>query len=442
MSHTPGADYDARMRPTALTTSLVLALAAAACGPGERTVEPVVSPEAIASADSTVRAWVDEGRVPGAVLRVAYGDRVLIDEAYGYAQLADYGRGQYPPEFFDVADPATLLEPLADPVLMTVGTVFDLASVTKVMATTMAVMILVDRGALDIDAPVSDWLPDFTGGGKESITIRHLLTHRSGLEQWKPTYYHASNASEAYAYIRDLPLGWRPGEERHYSDFGFMLLGRVVEEAAGMPLDRFLAGELYEPLGLAHTGFRPAERIDGPGGDTGPLFAATSHGNPFERRMVHDGNFGYRIDDDPDSWDGWRRYTLLAEVNDGNAHHAFGDVAGHAGLFSSAAELSTLLRLLLDGGEAAGRRFFSEDVVQHFLADTGDDQALGWQLPAYAPDGAFGHTGFTGTFVMGVPAIDLSIVLLTNRQNGGVDRANQYPDVGPLQRAVVAALTR
>ena len=387
----------------------------------------------MAAADSVVAEWVEAERVPGAVLRVSRGDELLLERAYGWARLHDFGGGQYPAATVGAPSAGGAgIRRLDEPVPMTVDTRFDLASVTKVMATTMAVMLLVDRGALDLDAPVERWLPDFTGDGRESITPRHLLTHRSGLPQWVPVYYHASDPDEAYAYVRSLPLSWPVGAERHYSDLGFMLLGRIVEAAGGSSLDAFLQRELYGPLGLDQTGFRPDA--------AGSAFAATSHGNPFERRMVHDPDFGYRIDGDPDSWNGWRRHTLSGQVNDGNAHHAFAGEAGHAGLFSTAEELSTLLRLLLDGGVAGGRRFLSAATVEEFLAPTGDDQALGWQLPPYAPPGSFGHTGFTGPFVLGVPGDDLTVVLLTNRQNVGVDAGTQYPDVGPLQRAVTRAL--
>lgn len=325
---------------------------------------------------------------------------------------------------------------------MTTQTVFDVASVTKVIATTMGVMLLADRGELDIEASVSTYLPDFFSGGKDEITLRHLLTHRSGLSQWQPTYYHATNAEEAYAYIRDLPLRWSVGAERHYSDLGFMLLGLVVERVSGERLDDFLHEELYAPLGLSRTGFRPGGALQATAhfpADT--RIAATSHGNPFEHRMVHDPDFGYRIEGDPDSWDGWRDRTLEGEVNDGNAFHAFGGVAGHAGLFSSAAEVGVLLELLLERGAYGGRRHFGADVVDLFLTSTGDGQALGWQLPEYAPTTSFGHTGFTGTFVLGVRDQGLSIVLLTNRQHGGVDANTEYPDIGALQRDVTAALT-
>lgn len=366
----------------------------------------------VVEAEALVASWVEEGRIPGAVLLVVQDGRVVMEKAFGWRQLGD------------------------PPLPMSRGTVFDLASVTKVMATTFAVMLLVDEGRVVLDQPVSEYLPDFRGGGKDAITVRHLLTHRAGLLQWVPTYYHADNATDAYAYIRDLPLGWPVGEGRHYSDLGFMVLGRLVEQVTGESLDRFLASELYRPLGLSSIGFRP-RGLSGP--DGGP-YAATSLGNPYERRMVYDPDFGYRIPGDPAAWDGWRGRTLVGEVNDGNAWHAFRGVAGHAGLFSTARELGVLLQLLLGRGEVGGRRYLSPETVETFLTPTGEGQALGWQVPDYAPAGSFAHTGFTGTWVLGVPARGLAVVLLTNRQNAGVDERGLYPDVGPLQRGVAEAL--
>jgi CubicO group peptidase (beta-lactamase class C family) len=390
----------------------------------------------LARADSLVAAWVESGRIPGAVLLVVRDGKPVLEKAYGYARLLEYAEGEYGASQAGESRPAALTR-LPDPVPMTPATVFDLASVTKVMATTFAVMLLADRGELDVDAPASRYLPDFRGGGKDDITLRHLLTHTSGLQQWVPTYYHASDADAAYAYVRDLPLGWPVGEGRHYSDLGFMLLGRVVERIAHRPLDAFLRDELYGPLGLRDTGFR---RAGAPPAEPGRI-AATSHGNPYEHRMVHDSTFGYLIRGNPHSWDGWRRHTLVGEVNDGNAWHGWGGVAGHAGLFSTAGDLSTLLQLLLDRGEAGGRRYLRPGTVEAFLAPVVEGQALGWQVPAYAPPGSFTHTGFTGTWVLGVPSQRLSAVLLTNRQNLGVDTRGLYPDVGALQRGVAQALT-
>ncbi|MDX1646315.1 MAG: serine hydrolase [Longimicrobiales bacterium] len=373
--------------------------------------------------------WVAEERIPGAVLLVSRDGDVVLERAYGYARLFGYGRGQY--------RTAEGIDRLESPRPMTTTTVFDLASVTKVAATTMASMLLVDRDALDLDAPVSRYLPDFSGGGRDAITVRQLLTHSSGLSQWMPIYYHASNPDEAYAYIRDLPLSWTPGAERHYSDIGFMVLGRVVEAAAGQELGAFLQEALYRRLGLDRTGFLPRT---GSEGDVGS-YAATSHGNPYERRMVHDSAFGYRIEGDPTAWSQWREYTLEGEVNDGNAHHAFRGMAGHAGLFAPARELVRLLHVLENGGTLEGVQYMTPRTLARFLTPHLEGQALGWQLPEYAPEGAFGHTGFTGTFVLVVPNEGLVLALLTNRQNAGVDGETRYPDVGPLQRAVTRAIT-
>jgi CubicO group peptidase (beta-lactamase class C family) len=402
---------------------VLLAIGSTACA-GSRAARR--SDAGLHAADSLVASWVDAGRIPGAVLLVSQDDSTIFEQAYGWAQLDGYGRGQY--------GDWSGIQRLAHPVPMTAATIFDMASVTKVMATTFAVMMLVDERKLDLDAPLHSYLPDFRGPEKDRITLRLLLTHRAGLSQWQPIFYHAANEREAYAYIRDLPLEWKPGAGRHYSDLGFMLLGLVVERVSGRPLDAFVHDRLYGPLGLTHTGFRPAE-------DAG-RFAATSLGNPYEFRMVHDTTFGYRYAGDPDAWNGWRRRALLGEVNDGNAFHAFGGVAGHAGLFSTARDLDVLLRVLLHEGEYRGRRYVRAATVDTFMTPTGDGQALGWQVPSYAPAGSFDHTGFTGTYVLGVPARGLAVVLLTNRQNVGVDSLTRYPDVGPLRRAVAEAVLK
>lgn len=397
------------------------------CGPDDGTGRNLPFSSGLREADSLVAEAVEDGLIPGAVLLVSREGDVVLEQAYGLAQAL----------VWEESKP----EPLSPSRAMTVETVFDLASVTKVMATTMAIMLLVDRGQVSLNAPIGQYLPRFSAGERERITLRHLLTHTSGLAQWQPLYYKASTGQEALAAIVDMPLSWRVGEERHYSDLGFMVLGFLVEEISGLPLDRFMEDEIYRPLGLARTGF------DLP---VGP-FAATSHGNPFEHRMVHDTTFGYRYDGDPESWNGWRRYTLVGEVNDGNAHHAHGGVAGHAGLFSTAGELNRLLRVLLNGGSVpggpgadaendAGIRLFSSGTVNAFLTASIPGQALGWQTPSWAPAGSFSHTGFTGTFVMGVPEQELGVVLLTNRQNFGVDAQTRYPDLSSLQRKVVQAL--
>ena len=356
---------------------------------------------AIPTADSIVRAAIGK-LTPGAVLLVSKDGKVVHEAAYGSAR---------------------------------VSTMFDVASVTKVMATTFALMLLNDRGQLDLDAPVYRYLDDFRGPHLDSITVRQLLNHSSGLIQWQPLYYQASNSRETYQAIRSMPLGWGVGEGRHYSDLGFMLLGYIVESISGKRLDAFVDEEIYKPLGLKNIAFNPRTR-----GYT--EFAATESGNAYERQMVYDPDFGYDYAGDPKSWDGWRQYVLNGEANDGNAWYANGGVAGHAGLFATARDLGVLIDVLNAGGTTERSFIVREETVNRFLTLDRYGHYLGWQLPAEMPEGSFAHTGFTGTWVVGVPKHDISIVLLTNRQNMGRDSRGFFPDVGPLRTSVGKAVIK
>ncbi|HVF39186.1 MAG TPA: serine hydrolase [Gemmatimonadaceae bacterium] len=369
----------------------------------------------IARADSLIEASIGK-LTAGAVLAVAHDGKLIHERAFGYAQLNDYQ-----------------LSRLSNPRAMQTSTLFDLASVTKVMATTMALMILADRGLIDVDAPVYRYLPDFRGPKLDSITVRHLLNHSSGLVQWQPLYYQASTSSGIYDAIRRMPLGWGVGSGRHYSDLGFMLLGYIVERASGKTLDVFLDDELYRPLGLRNTMFNPKQK-----GKTG--FAVTEQGNVYERHMVYDPNFGYDYAGDPKAWNGWRDYVLDGEADDGNAFYGHGGVAGHAGLFSTAAELTVLLDLLNNRGIRGAKRYLKPETITRFLTVDRYGHYLGWQVPAGLPAGSFAHTGFTGTYVVGVPSRRLSIVLLTNRQNLGTDSRGFFPDLAPLRDAVSRAI--
>jgi len=401
--------------------SLTSALFAAGLGcagaytPPETEVAEQELARGIATADSLISASMGT-LLPGAVFLIAKDGRVLHERAFGYAQLNDYDGRRLP-----------------SPRAMRTAMLFDLASVTKVMATTFAIMLLVDRAQIDVDAPVSNYLPDFCGPHLDSITVRHLLTHSSGLVQWQPLYYHAANSVQAYRVIREMPLAWGVGDARHYSDLGFMLLGYIVERVSGQSLDRFLEANLYGPLHLGSTTFNPKARRY-------TEFAATEQGNVYERQMVYDSTFGYRYRGDPTAWNGWRQYVLNGEVDDGNAFYAHGGVAGHAGLFSTAADLRVLLDLLNNRGFLRGRQYIRAGVVDQFLTRDKYENYLGWQAPRDLPAGSFSHTGFTGTYVLGVPKYRLSIVLLINRQNMGADARGYFPDVGLLQRAVSAAI--
>ena len=378
--------------------------------------------------DALLQAEVDEGHIAGAAIQVVRGGRLLHRAAYGFAQQYRFEEGLGP-------------LPLDPPDTLSTEHLFDLASLTKVFATTFGIMMLVDRGLVDLDAPVRRYLPEFSGPSRDSVTVRHLLTHSSGLAEWEPTYYHAASPEGVFEFITQLPLKYEVGAGRHYSDLGFMLLGFLIERVTGRPLDVFLAEDLYDPLGLERTLFRPLEH-----GVPVAHIAATSHGNPFERRMVYDDGFGYVCDEDPSSWDGWRQYTLRGQVNDGNAYYAHQGVAGHAGLFSTLDDLQVLVDLLLNEGAYADSRLLSSESVGAFTTKDRFGNGLGWALDPEviqapeAPEGTFGHTGFTGTNVIVVPALDLSIILLTNRQNVGVNASGSYYNLNPTRRKVTSII--
>ena len=368
---------------------------------------------AVAKANAAVTAAIDDGRIPGAVMVIAVGGALVENRAFGFAQLNDF-----------------TMHRLAQPRPMTTATMFDLASVTKVMATTFAMMILMDQGKVSLDAPVYTYLTDFRGPELDKITVRHLLTHTAGLVQWQPLYYHAATKAETYQVIRAMPLQWPVGEGYHYSDLGLMLLGYIVEHVSGGSLDVFMDQALYRPLGLTHTMFLPRRHGMSE-------FAATEAGNGYERHMVYGPNFGYGYKGDPASWNGWRQYVLDGETNDGNAWYGNAGVAGHAGLFSTGAELRVLLELLLNRGSYGGREYIRPTTVDLFLKP-GDH--LGWMQPKDMPAGAFAHTGFTGTYVLGVPEAKLAFVLLTNRQNVGANAEGYFTNVEPIQEAAARPL--
>lgn len=414
------ADRTRRVMTTAVIT-FVLIVSMMGCAAGR--LDPDVR-KGIATADSVVKASVDAGVVPGAVLLVTSEGVIVHREAYGYASRFDFTG-----------------EPLTDPVPMTTETVFDLASLTKAFATTLAIMKLVDDGSVELDAPVKTYLPAFSGAHKDSVRVRHLLAHTSGLYQWKPLYYHASTSEATYEYIVSLPLEKPVGKQRSYSDLGFMLLGYIVEEVSGQRLDRFVEEVLYTPLRLQATAFDPRSKTL----LLARQYAATSHGNPFELKMVADDNFGYKCEENVEDFSGWRGYTLDGEVNDGNAHYANGGISGHAGLFATATDLSVILKLLVNRGEVRGNHLISGRTIDTFLTRDEFGHGLGWFMSPNSlsvdelPNGSFGHNGFTGTYAIAMPAIGINVILLTNRQNGGVDASGRYPDVSALRRGVTEA---
>ena len=397
---------------------LLVAGCRAAAPPQPFVGEPGLS-RGLAFADSLVQGAVGK-LTAGAVLVVSKNGRVVHERAFGVAQLKSQN-------CFTNGCAVSVGSP------MKLSTMFDLASVTKVMATTFAMMLLVDQGKIDVDAPVYTYLPDFRGAHLDSITVKNLLQHSAGLVQWQPLYYQASNAAQTYTAIRNMPLQWGVGEGRHYSDFSFMLLGDIVEHVSGRRLDAFVDQNLYRPLGLRHTTFNPKAKGFAE-------FAATEDGNIYEHHMVYDSTFAYKYRGDPKSWNGWRDHVLIGEVDDGNSFYANGGVAGHAGLFSTGEDLHVLMSVLLNKGTYDGHVYIRPGTIDRFFTLDKYVNYLGWQYPSALPAGSFSHTGFTGTYVLGVPSENLSIVLLTNRQQMGTDPTGFFPALGPLQAAVSKAI--
>ncbi len=292
---------------------------------------------------------------------------------------------------------------------LTVDTLHDLASVTKIVATTTAVLALVSAGQLALDDPAVRYLPGFGDGAKATITVRDLLAHRAGLWEWHPLYaVAAGDPAAADAFVDRLDLRYPPRQARHYSDLGFVQLGRIVAAVAGLPLDRAVAQLVTEPLGLVRTTFAtPA----------GPLVAMSAFGDDVERAMLATGS-PYPVPYGPDDFAGWRDRAVLGAVNDGNAFHAYGGVAGHAGLFSDLADMIRFALAFADPGAHAAS--WRPDVVAEFVAPGPDPaQALGFRRYPIELAGRsttlVGHTGFVGCAVGFVPGRPVAVAMASNR---------------------------
>jgi len=268
-------------------------------------------------------------------------------------------------------------------------TIYDVASLSKVVGTTTAVMILFDEKKIGLDDPVVNYIPTFGGGDKDRVTIRQLLTHTSGLPAGRDIWRIAQTPLEARALVLGTNLEGRPGAQYIYSDLGADVLGLLVEVVAGEPLDKFLARRVFEPLGMNETFYRPADSLR------------------------------YRIA--PTEVTPPRGYPLRGEVHDENAY-ALGGVAGHAGLFSTAADLSVFAQMMLNGGEYNGVQIISKPTVDLFTSRSFGHRALGWDTAEgdygsgrYLGPTAYGHTGFTGTSMWIDPEREMFVILLTNR---------------------------
>jgi CubicO group peptidase (beta-lactamase class C family) len=284
----------------------------------------------------------------------------------------------------------------------TVETIYDLASITKAAVTAPLLMSLVEAGAVQLDAPVAAWLPEWNNTPFAAVTMRMLLAHRSGLWEWRPVYLHSSDMDRSIEFVASTEPRYTPGAGHHYSDLGLMLAGEVVRRAGRGSLAELARDRLFKPLGLETIGFNPS-------GAQRERIAPSSRGDSYEERMVATGE-PYPIPELGQPFERWRRHTLVGEANDGNAYHAFGGEAGHAGLFGSARELARL------GEAVAGAQLTSAATLQRFLDEPFDQgQGLVFRTGTLLGRRTFWHAGFTGTRWLCCPDLELVVVLLTNR---------------------------
>jgi serine-type D-Ala-D-Ala carboxypeptidase len=325
-----------------------------------------------------------------------------------------------------------------------VDTIFDLASLTKVTATTPSILRLVAEGTISLDQPVGEILPEFgTEGAKRDVTVRRLLSHSAGLVAWRPVFLEGTGAEAYLADFARTQPEMSPGEQVVYSDPSFITLGEVVHRVTGEPVSVYARREIFAPLGMVDTMYMPPPALRS-------RIAATERGNDFE---------GDKVPDRAPVDGGWRDYLLRGEVHDGNAWYGFRGVAGHAGLFGTARDLGRYGQMWLNGGVLDDVRILPEDLIreatteQTGLGEPNDRRGLGWRMALRPgeteeiPDSgrglsqaSYGHTGFTGTSLWMDPERELVVVLLTNRVHPVV--GNEYLETRARFTATIAEATR
>lgn len=380
----------------ALATALLLGACHRGIRPAPLTPRaPVPSPVQQRVLDS-VRTVLDRAMAAGAFP----GAYAVVGTREGI--VAEYGVGR-----LDSADAS----------VPSARTVWDLASLTKVVGTTSAMLQLVGSRQVALDSPVVHYLPEWTVPGAARVTVRQLLAHHAGLPAWRALYKEADTPDEALALVLATPLDTAPGLRFLYSDLGFILLGRIVERVAGVALAEYMPARLFRPAGMSETRFQPPA--------------------DWRHRTA------------PTEQDPWRQRKLRGEVHDENAAR-LGGVAGHAGLFSTAHDLARFARLYLNGGRLDGVRVLDSATIAEFTRvsnPTLSHRALGWETPngrnsagRRLSSTAFGHTGFTGTSLWMDPAQNLFVLLLTNRVNPTRQNLRIGAVRSELADAVAAAL--
>jgi CubicO group peptidase (beta-lactamase class C family) len=325
--------------------------------------------------DKLFESYMNKEYFPGAVCQITKDDEVIFHQAYGQACTIP-----------------SVQE-------MKASTIFDIASLTKIVTTTM-ILRLITNGKLSLNQTLDQCLPRVASNPLLSkplsrITVKQLLTHTSGLIAWFPFY---SQKLDFYDILADvIPL--TPATNNVvYSDLNFMLLGEVIKESTGLTLDQAVRELVSKPLQMVSLGYGPI---------TNENVAATEFGNQVEMGMCLERAIPF---------EGWREplRPIKGEVNDGNAFYFFQGQAGHAGLFSNSLDLIKLGQLFIKGGEWRGERLIDQDLIENSMTEQQPSRGIGWQISSLYPKGC-GHTGFTGTSLWLVPEEKLVVVTLTNR---------------------------
>jgi CubicO group peptidase (beta-lactamase class C family) len=319
-----------------------------------------------------LRSGIDQCAFPGASVAIAHQRKLIAHKGLGHFT-------------YETSSPAVTAE-----------TIYDLASVTKVIATTAACMILYDRGQFKLDQPLAELLPgfaDISAGQKDArrqVTLQMLLAHSSGLPAYIKLFQTAHNKNELLRQALQAPLTATPGSRAEYSDIGFILLGQALEMLSGEPLDQFCQREIFARLNLGQTCFNPSNELK-------PAIPPTEDDRTFRHRLVQ------------------------GEVNDENAS-VMGGVAGHAGCFASSLDVSVFAQCLLRGGTPSVQSRTLEIFTRREDFPPGTSRALGWDTPSqpsqsgkYFSSRSYGHLGYTGTSLWIDPDRQLSVTLLTNR---------------------------
>ncbi len=336
-----------------------------------------ISAERLARMDAVISASIEKKELPGAVVLVGRHGKAVWRKAYG----------------------ARAVEPQHE--TMTSDTIFDLASLTKIVATTTSIMILIEESKVRLSDPLVQFIPEMKGEGRDTITIEELLTHMTGFAPDFDLRDRWSGYDEAMKRLYHEPLRSPPGTRFVYSDINYIALGEVVHRASGLTLDEFAGKNIFAPLGMRDTAFRPSAKL-------------ISRIAPTEKRrsqMNYLGDSGANAGPEGEQW-------LRGRVHDPTSFR-MGGVAGHAGLFSTADDLSIFCQMILNGGTYNGVRILSPMTIAtmtrpHAVAENGAARGLGWDIATtfsankgdLFPLGSFGHTGFTGTSIWLDPSSD------------------------------------